>query len=111
MRLSFFNRSKPGDPAAESGVSLRDWNQTMESAAARELLRSEFHRASLLLITALLLILAGLTIFTVGRDDSPNLQARLTRGVLMLGALAVYEGVVLAWLVRWRLQPSLSSIR
>jgi len=74
----------------------------MAEAASRELLRSEFYRTSLILFTALVLILVVLALFAAGGDTSPNLQARMTRGIMALGALAVYEGLVLVLLNGWR---------
>lgn len=73
MRIPFLQRRTAPDPAADPGVSLRDWKQTMESAASRQLLRSEFYRASLILITAMVLMLVAVTLFVIGSDESPNL--------------------------------------
>lgn len=76
----------------------------MEDAASRELLRSEFYRTSLILITTLVLMLVVLTLFAVGSDNSPHLQSRMMRGLVVLAALAVYESIVLVLLNRWRRQ-------
>lgn len=106
--LQFLGRNTEPSTLSDD-IAVKDWRQAAEGAASRALLRSEIWRASLVALTALALLSAVLLLLATVSDSSPNLQARATRGCIVLAILAAYEGIVLVILSRWKRQKRASS--